>query len=72
MGSIHPTLALCPKAGLLKPAHCVVLAVAHAEFLAGGWEWIQSILEKRSGVMIDVKGCLPRELKSEAVYLWRL
>ena len=64
-------ISLCSEAAL-KPAHCVVLAVAHAEFLARGWEWIQSILEKRSGVVIDVKGCLPRELKPEAVYLWRL
>lgn len=62
---------LCTEAAL-KPAHCVVLAVSHTCFLTGGWQWVQGLLEQGSGVVIDVKGCLPREQKPDAIYLWRL
>ncbi len=55
----------------LRPAQCVVLAVAHQEYVAGGWEKIAKCLA-RPGVVADVKGVLPRKDIPEEVVLWRL
>jgi len=56
----------------LQEAHCIVLAVAHQQFVQRGWTWLQSLLEGGRGLIIDVKGILPRETVPEKVYLWRL
>jgi UDP-N-acetyl-D-glucosamine/UDP-N-acetyl-D-galactosamine dehydrogenase len=56
----------------LQKAQCVVLAVAHQAFLEAGWTWIQSLLEQGTGVVVDVKGILPRDKVPEKVTLWRL
>ena len=56
----------------LEAADCVVLAVAHDEFVGAGWELIEKLLIDGSGVVIDVRGVLPRDGKPNAVTLWRL
>ena len=56
----------------LREAHCVVLAVPHHIFVQGGWMWIQSLLENKVGLVIDVRGILPRDQVPEKIYLWRL
>jgi len=56
----------------LKPAHAVILAVPHAEYLARGIDLVLPLLDSK-GVVIDVKGVLDRREASEAgVRLWRL
>jgi len=56
----------------LAPAHAVVLAVPHAEYLAKGLDVVLPILAP-GGVVMDVKGVLDREHASaQGVALWRL
>jgi UDP-N-acetyl-D-glucosamine/UDP-N-acetyl-D-galactosamine dehydrogenase len=56
----------------LKPAEAVILAVAHQNYIAGGWSSITRLLKDGRGVVIDVKGKLDRNTKPESVDLWRL
>ncbi len=56
----------------LRPAHCVVLAVAHREYIADGWDSVAGLLEPGPSVVIDVKGALPRDTVPPDVSLWRL
>ena len=80
---VHDPLALADDArheyGLelvaeadLQPADAVVLAVAHAAFLEGGWPFVTGLLENRTGGVVDVKSVLDRETVPEGVDLWRL
>jgi len=55
----------------LKPAHGVILAVAHAPYKAGGWSGIQKYLADGRGVVADIKHLLARPAP-EGVTLWRL
>jgi UDP-N-acetyl-D-galactosamine dehydrogenase len=56
----------------LKPAHCVVLAVAHAQYVKEGWRLVAELLQSQRGVVVDVKGVLPRCDTPRDVYLCRL
>jgi len=56
----------------LKPARCVVLAVAHDDYVRAGWELVTSLLSDGEGIVIDVRGVLSRESRPESVTLWRL
>jgi len=57
----------------LAPAECVILAVAHREYQEGGWDLVRGLLrEGGAGVVVDVKGGLPRERVPAGVRLWRL
>jgi UDP-N-acetyl-D-galactosamine dehydrogenase len=56
----------------LTPADAVVLAVAHREYLDGGWPLVAGLLKDASGVVADVRGCLERTEKPAEVSLWRL
>ncbi len=56
----------------LAPADAVVLAVAHREYLDGGWPLIAGLLKENSGLVADVRGCLDRTEKPAEVSLWRL
>lgn len=56
----------------LRPAHCIILAVPHKTYVDQGWALIRALLHERSGVVMDVKGVLPREEAPEGVLLWRL
>jgi len=64
-------LKLTPRDELM-PADCVVLAVAHDEYVDSGWELVSKLLKDGDGVVIDVGGVLPRDSKPEGVRLWRL
>jgi len=50
----------------------VVLAVAHAEFQREGWALPLRMLKPHGGVVLDVKGLLPRSGTPDTVDLWRL
>jgi len=56
----------------LAPASAVVLAVAHRDYLDGGWQHVRGLLEGGRGVVVDVRGELPRESVPEGIRLWRL
>jgi UDP-N-acetyl-D-galactosamine dehydrogenase len=56
----------------LKPAHGVVFAVAHKGLREGGWGLVKGLLADGKGVVVDVKGVLPRGEKPGGVELWRL
>ena len=56
----------------LKPADAVIFAVAHDEYVNGGWPLVQRLLEGGVGVVLDVKRKLDRASKPEGIDLWRL
>lgn len=43
-----------------QKAHCVIVAVAHPQFIDGGWSYIQSLLTDGPTVVTDIKGVLDR------------
>lgn len=56
----------------LPPAHAVILAVPHAEYLTKGIDLVLPLLQP-AGVVIDVKAALDRqEATTAGVNLWRL
>ncbi len=55
----------------LRRADAVILAVAHADYVRGGWPMIGKLL-KPDGVVLDVKAALDRGEKPAGVELWRL
>lgn len=56
----------------LLSADAVVLAVAHQEYRDGGWKLIQSLLKDGRGVVMDIKGVLPRDAIPDGIVLWRM
>ncbi len=80
---VHDPLALTDEAaheyGLtlvpfdeLAPADAVILAVAHQDYVKGGWPMMASLLKDGRGVVLDVKSKLDRTKKPDGVSLWRL
>ena len=58
--------------GTLRPADAVILAVAHEQYVEGGWPLVQRLLGGRTGLVLDVKVKLDRASKPADVELWRL
>ena len=56
----------------LRPADAVIFAVAHDEYVQGGWPLMASLLKNGSGVVLDVKSKLDRSRKPAAIEVWRL
>jgi UDP-N-acetyl-D-galactosamine dehydrogenase len=56
----------------LEPAEVVILAVAHAAFIAEGWTLVTGLLRDGTGVVLDVKAKLPRDEQPSSIELWRL
>jgi len=56
----------------LKPADAVILAVAHGNYLAGGWSLLAGLLKGGQGIVLDVKSKLDRQKKPKDIELWRL
>jgi UDP-N-acetyl-D-galactosamine dehydrogenase len=56
----------------LKQADAVVLAVAHDDYVRGGWSLISGLLRDGGGLVFDVKSILDRGSKPTDVELWRL
>jgi UDP-N-acetyl-D-galactosamine dehydrogenase len=64
-------IALAAK-DALKPADAVILAVAHDDYVGGGWPLIASLLRDGEGLVFDVKSMLDRATKPASIELWRL
>jgi UDP-N-acetyl-D-glucosamine/UDP-N-acetyl-D-galactosamine dehydrogenase len=64
-------LKLTPIASLV-PADAVVLAVAHKDYVAGGWPLVEKLLKGGEGIVLDIKARLDRKTKPEGIDLWRL
>ncbi|MEI8276003.1 MAG: nucleotide sugar dehydrogenase [Hyphomicrobiales bacterium] len=56
----------------LKPADAVILAVAHRDYVSGGWSMIAKLLKDGQGVVLDVKSKLDRAQRPKEIDLWRL
>jgi UDP-N-acetyl-D-galactosamine dehydrogenase len=63
-------LSLTPVASL-RPADAVIFAVAHKDYVAGGWPLIAKLLRNGEGVVLDIKAKLDREKKPKEIDLWR-
>ncbi len=59
-------------ADALPAADVVVLAVAHASFLAQSWTLPARLLKGGRGLVVDIKGRLDRETRPAAIDLWRI
>jgi len=64
-------ITLTPRDALL-PAHAVVVAVKHQEFIEGGWPLMTSLLKDGEGLVADLKNCLKRQEVPASVTLWGL
>jgi UDP-N-acetyl-D-galactosamine dehydrogenase len=56
----------------LEPADAVILAVAHRDYLAGGWPLVQRLLAGGEGLVLDVKLRLDKARVPSGIELWRL
>ncbi|NLS67607.1 MULTISPECIES: nucleotide sugar dehydrogenase [Bradyrhizobium] len=56
----------------LDPADALIVAVAHDEYVEGGWRLMQRLLRNGEGLVFDVKMKLDRSSKPAAIELWRL
>ena len=56
----------------LLPADAVILAVAHEEYVQGGWKLMKRTLNDESGIVFDVKGILDRDARPGSIELLRL
>jgi UDP-N-acetyl-D-glucosamine/UDP-N-acetyl-D-galactosamine dehydrogenase len=56
----------------LSPADAVILAVAHEEYVIGGWPLVTRLLKGGEGIVCDVKSRLDRGMKPAGIELWRL
>jgi UDP-N-acetyl-D-galactosamine dehydrogenase len=56
----------------LMPADAVILAVAHRDYVRGGWPLVTRLLKGGRGIVLDLKSKLDRAQKPEHVELWRL
>ena len=56
----------------LKPADAVVFAVAHEDYVKGGWPLMTRMLRGGKGLVFDVKSVLDRKAKPGGIELWRL
>lgn len=56
----------------LAPADAVILAVAHQDYVKGGWPMATKLLKGGQGVVLDVKSKLDRTQKPGGIDLWRL
>ncbi|MGI9331676.1 MAG: nucleotide sugar dehydrogenase, partial [Gammaproteobacteria bacterium] len=50
-------IELCPHEQL-QPADCVILAVAHDDYIKSGWDYVKARLRDGRGPIVDVKGVL--------------
>jgi UDP-N-acetyl-D-glucosamine/UDP-N-acetyl-D-galactosamine dehydrogenase len=56
----------------LSPADAVILAVAHEEYIIGGWPLVTGLLKGGEGIVLDVKSRLDRTTTPTGIELWRL
>jgi UDP-N-acetyl-D-glucosamine/UDP-N-acetyl-D-galactosamine dehydrogenase len=56
----------------LPPADAVILAVAHQQYIEGGWPLVRRLLSDGAGLVLDVKMKLDRASKPDGIDLWRL
>ena len=63
-------ISLIPIASL-RPADAVVFAVAHKDYVAGGWPLIAKLLKDGEGIVLDIKAKLDRDKKPKGIDLWR-
>lgn len=64
-------LTLTPPQALTE-AELVVAAIPHASHREKGWTLVRPLLAEGRGVVVDLKGVLPREECPEGVELWSL
>lgn len=55
----------------LRPADAVVFAVAHKDYVAGGWPLMAKLLKNGEGIVLDIKARLDRQKKPKGIDLWR-
>jgi UDP-N-acetyl-D-glucosamine/UDP-N-acetyl-D-galactosamine dehydrogenase len=56
----------------LRPADAVIIAVAHKDYVTGGWPLVMQLLKGGQGIVLDVKSKLDRSQKPKGIDLWRL
>ncbi len=70
--AMHEYGVALTKFDMLKPADAVILAVAHDEYVNGGWSLIEGLLAEGHGLVFDVKMKLDRTKAPSTIELWRI
>ena len=50
----------------------MIFAVAHEDYVKGGWPLMTRMLRDGKGLVFDVKSVLDRKTKPAGIELWRL
>ncbi|MFQ5661294.1 MAG: nucleotide sugar dehydrogenase [Gammaproteobacteria bacterium] len=56
----------------ITPCRAVILAVAHAEYINGGWDIINGLLQDNKGIVFDVNRVMDRDTVPDGIQLERL
>ena len=56
----------------MRPADAVIVAVAHEDYVKGGWPLVRGLLKGGEGIVFDVKSMLDRAAMPPKIELWRL
>jgi UDP-N-acetyl-D-galactosamine dehydrogenase len=55
----------------VQPADAIILAVAHDQYVSGGWPLVRRLLVGGAGLVLDVKMKLDRSSQPAGIELWR-
>jgi UDP-N-acetyl-D-galactosamine dehydrogenase len=69
--TVHEYGIALTELAALELADAVILAVAHEDYVAGGWSLVSRLLKNGGGVVLDVKSKLDRAQKPSNIELWR-
>lgn len=64
-------ISLTPLANC-ELADAIIVAVAHSDYVKGGWPLVKNLLKQGHGVAFDIKAKLDRETTPNGITLWRL
>lgn len=56
----------------LSPADVAIVTVKHKSFVDGGWPFVTKLLKNNSGLVADLKNCLPKETAPKTIKIWSL
>lgn len=56
----------------LSPADVAIVTVKHKPFVDGGWPFVTKLLKNNSGLVADLKNCLPKETAPKTIKIWSL
>ncbi|MDY0405036.1 nucleotide sugar dehydrogenase [Virgibacillus sp. 179-BFC.A HS] len=56
----------------VKPSDIVILAVPHHVFKGNGFSYLQKLFKNKPGLLVDLKGVVPKDVLPKNIRVWRL